>query len=403
MYLLEDLSLRRQVKMVKNILKISMVVFVLCCVDISLASIDSENPYESLDVRETQVQSLCFDPPPAPEPPTGEVQVGYVGCEYKFWTTVSGDGPYQVRFCWDVYNRIGGPDMYSDWIDPHETDPLNFSASHTWYHGLSEGIGLYVSAQARNYITNDESNWSRRATRIYIRPNDPPNTPEKPSGNIEGSVGEYLTYTTFTTDPEKDNISYLFDWGDNSDSGWSESYPSEEPISVSHKWNSQGNYEVKVKAREADKCNRESEWSPVLDVTIIGGPPSQPILTGPTRGETGTTYTYTATSTDPDGDDIIYCFDWGDGTSEFCTNPLPSGETASVTHTWTTDGDYIITCKASDPSGQESTPAILRVTMPKIKVTHPLINIFWKFIQLINFDVVKEDGYTVYDAVYRHP
>ena len=101
--------------------------------------------------------------------------------------------------------------------------------------------------------------------------------------------------------------------------------------------------------------------------TTLNNPPTRPTLTGPTSGETGTTYTYTATSTDPEGDNIIYCFDWGDGTSIFCTNPFPSGQTASVTHTWTTDGTYTITCKASDPTGAESEPATLTVSMPDIE------------------------------------
>ena len=102
-------------------------------------------------------------------------------------------------------------------------------------------------------------------------------------------------------------------------------------------------------------------------INLLNSPPTRPVLDGPASGETGTSYTYTATSTDPDGDNIIYCFDWGDGSNEFCTTPFPSGQTASVTHTWASDGTYTITCKASDPSGAESEPATLRVSMPKNK------------------------------------
>jgi len=101
--------------------------------------------------------------------------------------------------------------------------------------------------------------------------------------------------------------------------------------------------------------------------SLLNTPPTKPVLTGVTSGETGTSYTYTAVSTDPDGDAIVYCFDWGDGTDGLCTTPRPSGEEASVTHTWSADGDYVITCKASDPTGAESEPATLRVSMPTKK------------------------------------
>ena len=97
----------------------------------------------------------------------------------------------------------------------------------------------------------------------------------------------------------------------------------------------------------------------------LNSPPTRPTLTGTTSGETGTAYTYTAVSTDPDGDQISYCFDWDDGSSEFCTPFLPSGQTATATHTWSTDGDYTITVRAKDDQGAESEPATLRVTMPK--------------------------------------
>jgi len=69
-------------------------------------------------------------------------------------------------------------------------------------------------------------------------------------------------------------------------------------------------------------------------------------------------------TTDPDGDDITYCFNWGDGT-EFCTpTTYSSGEVAEASHIWSTDGDYTISVKATDTNGAESAPGTLSVTMP---------------------------------------
>jgi len=101
--------------------------------------------------------------------------------------------------------------------------------------------------------------------------------------------------------------------------------------------------------------------------TMLNNPPAKPTISGPTSGETGKSYTYTAVTTDPDGDKVFYCFNWGDG-DEICTDLYNSGQEATVSHTWNSDGDYTITVKATDENGAESEPATLKVTMP---LTHP--------------------------------
>ncbi|MDD3493337.1 MAG: PKD domain-containing protein [Candidatus Thermoplasmatota archaeon] len=95
----------------------------------------------------------------------------------------------------------------------------------------------------------------------------------------------------------------------------------------------------------------------------LNDPPARPTLTGPANGDTGTTYTYTAVTTDPDGDQVFYCFDWGDGT-DICTPLHDSGQQAQASHAWDNDGTYTITVKATDQHGAESPPATLTVSMP---------------------------------------
>ncbi len=108
------------------------------------------------------------------------------------------------------------------------------------------------------------------------------------------------------------------------------------------------------------------------DVTMpsdqLNDPPTKPTIEGPSSGETGTSYQYTFTSTDPDGDDIHYCYEWGDGDSG-CTQYLESGEQATVSHTWDSDGDYTLEVYAEDKSGAASETATMTVSMPLV-VTH---------------------------------
>jgi len=86
--------------------------------------------------------------------------------------------------------------------------------------------------------------------------------PVKPlikSGPTQGVPNKDYTFEFSTFDPEGDDVSYLVDWGDGSDSGWLGPYSSGETASASHSWDSMDTFYVKVMAR--DKYGMESEWS----------------------------------------------------------------------------------------------------------------------------------------------
>jgi len=92
----------------------------------------------------------------------------------------------------------------------------------------------------------------------------PPEIPELPSGAIEGEPGVEYDFSSSTTDPEGDDIFYLFDWGDGTDSDWLGPYNSGYPCTASHSWSNSGAYYVKVKAK--DTYDRESGWSDSLSI-----------------------------------------------------------------------------------------------------------------------------------------
>jgi len=92
--------------------------------------------------------------------------------------------------------------------------------------------------------------------------------------------------------------------------------------------------------------------------------PSRP--SGQTLGKKGEEYTYTSSTTDPDGDQIYYWFDWGDGTNSGWVGPYNSGQTGSANHIWGKTGKYEIKVKAKDIYGAESEWSDpLPVIMPK--------------------------------------
>jgi hypothetical protein len=93
-----------------------------------------------------------------------------------------------------------------------------------------------------------------------------PVTPAAPNGPTSGEINVEHTYTASTTDPDGDRISYLFDWGNGDFSGWIGPYNSGSTASAKYTWKEEGNYEIRVKAK--DEHGVQSDWSPALQITM---------------------------------------------------------------------------------------------------------------------------------------
>jgi thiol-disulfide isomerase/thioredoxin len=84
-------------------------------------------------------------------------------------------------------------------------------------------------------------------------------------------------------------------------------------------------------------------------------PPNLPnIPSGPSSGKIGTSYSFSTSTTDPDGDNIAYRFDWGDGTTSGWTSYVSSGNLITQSHSYSNEGVYYIKVKAKDIYGSES-------------------------------------------------
>lgn len=97
-------------------------------------------------------------------------------------------------------------------------------------------------------------------------PQLPPEIPERPKGRMNGKSGTEYTYESKTIDPNEDELYYQWSWGDGSTSEWIGPLDSNTLCSVSHSWNENGEYEVKVRAK--DSFNSETEWSEPLTVSM---------------------------------------------------------------------------------------------------------------------------------------
>jgi hypothetical protein len=116
------------------------------------------------------------------------------------------------------------------------------------------------------------------------------------------------------------------------------------------------------------------------DVTCFAiptnNPPTAPIITGPTSGQPGVSYTWTFHSSDPDTAEIYYVVDWGDGIIE-TTGCMPPCTPHALSHTYAAQGTYEIKAKAVEcpPGTQESAWSTFTVTIPRNKeLKNPFLN-----------------------------
>ncbi len=90
------------------------------------------------------------------------------------------------------------------------------------------------------------------------------------------------------------------------------------------------------------------DMGPFEQGSVDNQPPSKPSTpSGAALGYTGATYGYATSATDPDGDQVKYTFDWGDGSS-IDTDFIKSGESASESHSWSSAGTYQVKAIAAD-------------------------------------------------------
>jgi hypothetical protein len=162
-----------------------------------------------------------------------------------------------------------GMEVYFDWGDGTHTGWVGILTNGTVgnYKTWNTAGTYQVRVKARDTPYLTESSWSDSLTvTISEEANNPPNKPATPNGEASGKVNVSYTYGSSTTDSDGDQIYYLFDWGDGTDSGWVGAYDSGDVCQESHIWTTKGSYSIKVKAKDA--FGAESVWSDSLPITM---------------------------------------------------------------------------------------------------------------------------------------
>jgi outer membrane protein assembly factor BamB len=203
-----------------------------------------------------------------------------------------------------------------------------------------------------------------------------PTVPIKPLGNATSYKYSTETYRTVSSDPGKNQIKYVFDWGDGTvDTTDLFGGDGTDTASAIHTWLAEGSPVVKAMAINAKGA--KSTWSDGLTVTV--GPNDKPNAPDAIQGGGGILNQYilfTTKSTDPNGDSVYIKFvydttqasrhgDW--------IGPVAGGTYVSDSAKYTTAGTYYVVAYAKDTKGAISDPS------PVLVVPIAPIEISWSF------------------------
>jgi len=251
----------------------------------------------------------------------------------------------------------------SGWVGPYSSGATG-NASHAWD---SPGDFTVKTKAKDEHGAERGAGWSDSITVTML--NNAPNGSSTPTGLTSGYSAVRYTYLTNATDPDGDNLYYLFDWGDNTNSSWVGPYVSGATGSSSHIWTTAGTYQIKSKVKDEFDLETDAGWSDPLNVTmsISSGPvenqkPTAGFTYEPTTPLINTAVNFTDTSVDYDGSIGNWTWEFGDGNINYTQNP---------SHTYNQTGTYLVNLTVTD--NQDAT----NTKQQTITVTTPATNVSW--------------------------
>jgi len=278
---------------------------------------------------------------PDTPPPPGGTAISRVGVSCPFQATAS--DPDGQRVCVRIDWNNGDTSDWSGLFWSGDTLTL----AYAW----SAPGTFRISAQARDEkgAVSAWSNW--HTVTIADTVNLPPGPPSAPNGPDTGFVATDHDFSALAGDPNGDRLQLQFDWGDGDMSDWSALVPENTEVTMSHAWPSAREYSVAARAR--DERGAVSGWSEVHVMVVVwdtvSRPPGIPLVpAGPDTGRVDSTYEFSTAGGDPNGDSIMFQFDWGDGDTSNWSAPVAESTSVSLSHSWTAAGDFAIRARARD-------------------------------------------------------
>jgi hypothetical protein len=148
------------------------------------------------------------------------------------------------------------------------------------------------------------------------------------------------------------------------------------PVSLGEWWPEAGTGTLQVTLSDGTGAiNYMAPVNETVNIVNSNHPPNAPSFISYTlSGHAGDNYSYTANATDPDGDNIQYIFNWGDGTANTTTAWTASGLPGTAYHSWASPGDYYVTATVYDPYGLWNSSTLGPVTIASSSGSCPFVS-----------------------------
>ena len=345
---------------------------------------------------------------------TANPKVVTPGGSLKYTIVVTNNGP-------DVAVNVNVTDVLPDKVTfvNANPEPSGNNGSTYWWNFTSLGVGktkiiiinVTVNKNASGTIINfanvtsdthdpdpgDESNEDDEETEIQKPPSGGGGgggsggavvTDLLPTADANGPYfaykGEEITYDgTGSHDNDEAGESIVrYDWKFFDEDNWHIDLG----VSPNYIYSEVGIYNVSLRVID-------DEGSSAINTTITtiyqpNLPPTILNIIGEVNGHQNISYPYNISAFDPDGDNITYTVNWGDGNSDV-SSLISDGLSYIVYHIWNAPGDYAVTAYATDEQDSQSDE----------KVIHVLIDIH--YVKDIGY-LIDEDSDGIFDQFYSN-
>ena len=124
--------------------------------------------------------------------------------------------------------------------------------------------GFIVSGMTKSFGSG--GNFNAWLIKVLDYENQRPDKPEKPEGESVGTPGKNYTYSCCATEPDGEQLYYIWDWGDGNYTYWLGPYSSGDICEATYSWAEKGDYSIRVKVK--DIYGGESDWSDPLSISM---------------------------------------------------------------------------------------------------------------------------------------
>lgn len=289
--------------------------------------VTDDNP-DNLGGPQTDIyvcQVYVHPPPHCPHAFAGGPYIGWVNQAVIFDASASWDPDNEiVLYEWDLDN------------DGEFDDALGVTVEHIWTDPYVGVIGLRVTDAVGDFDSCSDVDY----TTIDIGNHSPVSDPNGPYTASPDSSITLNGTGSYDPDPD-DSISYA--WDLDNDGDFDDSTDVEPVFAVGSTIGTVYNICLKV-------TDSYGEFS--IDCTTITVVPSEPPVSdcgGPYLGGVEVSIDFDGSgSYDPDGDSLVYDWNWGDGSSSLDAGPIPS-------HWYSDAGIYDVCLTVTDTSGLSDT------------------------------------------------